>query len=132
MYEMDLKTRNCRRIVFRDGSRQIDSFILLTPSSGHIKMELLFCDEMHGVFEIKEGSLVADPVIPYSKEQVLAEFALVEDRYIFLQHGGALPNFTFENKNGKWIKTPHLLDSLNWTFMLYNKKDQTLLGQPEK
>ena len=49
---------------------------------------------------------------------------LEEDRFIFLRAWGRAPNLTFENKNGKWIKTPHMLDSLKCG-IFYDKKDRT-------
>jgi hypothetical protein len=36
-----------------------------------------------------------------------------------------MPNFAFENKNGKWTRIPNLLDGMGWWSALYNKKDQT-------
>src|SRR4030095_8617668 len=51
--------------------------------------------------------------------------SIEEERRIYIKLYGALPNFTFENKNGKWIKTPHMADSLDWWFMIHNEKDQT-------
>ncbi len=123
MYEMDIKTRKCRRIVFMKGSTPMDTFSIPHALVSPYKNGIILCDEKHGVFEIKGGSLVANLLIPLVSG--FGAFTMVEDRYIFLQAGGSLPNFSFENKNGKWTKIPHLLDSLNWSFMLYNKKDKT-------
>ena len=50
---------------------------------------------------------------------------LAEDRYLFLDHGRTIPNFAFENKNGKWTRVPNQLDNVGWFSALYNKKDQT-------
>ena len=50
---------------------------------------------------------------------------LEEERMTFLRIWNTLPNLHFENKNGKWTRKPHLLDSLDWRFMIYNEKDQT-------
>jgi signal transduction histidine kinase len=36
-----------------------------------------------------------------------------------------LPNYKFENKDGKWTKTAHPLDSLFYSVLLYNTKDKT-------
>ncbi len=125
MYEMNIRTRKCRRIVFMDGSKQVDKLAIAHTLVRPYKKGIIFCDENHGLFEIKEGSLIANLLIPLVPRGGFGGFTLVEDRYMFLQHGGNLPNSTFENKNGKWTKVPHLLDSLNWLFALYNKTDQT-------
>ena len=90
------------------------------------KNGIIFCDELHGVFEIKEGSLVATLSIPLILGGAgLGNILLAEDRYLFLDHGSTPPNFAFENKNGKWTRVPNLLDNLYWFSALYNKKDQT-------
>ena len=126
MYEMDLKTRNCRSIVFMDGTSQIDEFVVAHGLIRPYKNGIMFCDEKHGVFEIKEGSLVANLVLPYVPKGGFGNFVLRGDSSMFLQHGGpAYPNSTFKNKNGKWIKTPYFLDSLFWTCFNYDKRDQT-------
>jgi len=108
LYEMDIKTRKCRPINFRDKSKQFDTLLINPFFIQPYKNGLLIHDENYGLFEIKEGSLVAELVIPSKK--IISRFVL---------------DFTFENKNGKWIKIPHLLDSLPWIDMLYNEKDHT-------
>ena len=88
---------------------------------------------MHGVFELKEGSLVANLVIPLVPGgSGFGNILLAEDRYLFLEHGRTPPNYFFENKNarlpdgqGKWTKVPNVLDNQGWYSALYNKKDQT-------
>ena len=126
MYEMDIKTRKCSRIVFMDGSKRIDSFSVMPGWQKPYKDGIIFCDELHGVFEIKEGSLVANLLIPLVPGGAgFGNILLAEDRYLFLDHGSTPPNFAFENKNGKWTRVPNVLDYLGWFSALYNKKDQT-------
>jgi ligand-binding sensor domain-containing protein/two-component sensor histidine kinase len=126
MYEMDIKTRKCSRIVFMDGSKRIDSFSVMPGWQKPYKGGIIFCDELHGVFEIKEGSLVANLLIPLVPGgSGFGNILLAEDRYLFLDHGSTPPNFAFENKNGKWTRVPNVLDYLGWFSALYNKKDQT-------
>jgi hypothetical protein len=126
MYEMDIRTRQCRRIVFRDGSRPIDTFVIAPTLVRPYKNGIIFCDEKHDVCQVKEGSLIADLLIPFVPGgNGFGGITLVEDRYMFLQDGVTMPNFTFENKNGKWTKISHLFDNLNWSSIIYDKKDQT-------
>jgi len=124
MYEMNLMTRQCKPIVFRDGSKIINNFSVPQTLVSPYKGGIVFCDESHGVFEIKQGSLTADLIV--SHKHGFGAFSLFDDRYLFLQAGGGLPNFTYENKNGRWIKTPHSLDTLNWFNFFYDKADQTV------
>ena len=124
MYEMDIRTRQCRRIVFRDGSRPIDTFSIPPALVRPYKNGIIFCDEKHGVFEVREGSLIADLLIPLPGGDDVGGITLVEDRYMFFRSRAA-PNFTFENQNGKWTKISHLFDNLYWSCIIYDKKDQT-------
>ena len=123
MYEMDMKTQQCRQIVFKDGSVMIDTFTVAHTWIKPYKDGLIFCDEAHGVFEIKKNSLVANLV--FSLKAGMGGMTLVEDHYLFLQHAGAMPNFTLENKDGKWMRIAHPFDSLQYYALLYNKKDKT-------
>jgi hypothetical protein len=126
MYEMDIKTRKCSRIVFMDGAKRIDTFRVLHGMVRPYKNGIIFCDELHGVFEIKESSLVANLLIPLVPGgSGFGNILLAEDRYLFLSHGRTPPNFAFENVNGKWTRMPNLLDGMGWWSALYNKKDQT-------
>jgi streptogramin lyase len=126
MYEMDIKTRKCSPIVFMDGSKRIDTFRVLHGMTRPYKNGIIFCDELHGVWEIKKGSLVANLLIPIAPGPAgFGNILLVEDHYLFLDHGSALSNYAFENKNGKWTRAPNVLDNIGWFSALYNKKDQT-------
>jgi signal transduction histidine kinase/streptogramin lyase len=120
LYEMDLKTRQSRPIVFRDGTKLLDTISARSEYFLPYKNGLIIC-ERHGIFEIKENSLFADLVVSFNLG--FSRMLLEEDRFIFLQVGGT--HLTFENKNGKWIKTPHLLDIPYPVAIFYNKKDQT-------
>ncbi|HET7000225.1 MAG TPA: histidine kinase, partial [Puia sp.] len=129
VYEMDIRTRQCRRISNRNGSNINGAFgtnhyTLAAP----YKDGFIFCDDALGFFQIREGSLMADLLMPYPDVFGgfgLGGFALAEDRYLFLQNAVTLPNLTFENKNGKWTKISHPFDNLNWSVIIYDKKDQT-------
>ena len=134
IYEMNLETRECRPIIFRDGSRQfgkiaIGNYRLVKA----YKNGLLICYEQyghehgHGLFEVKENSLYADLVFPFNKYTGITNMILDEDRFLFLRGEGIVAdrNFSFENLHGKWIKIPHLLDTLKWFNIFYDKKDQS-------
>ena len=125
LYEMDLKTKKCKPVIFRDGAKRLDTFSIASEWFKPYKKGLLFCDENHGIFEIKENSPFADLLIPFQSYTSVGRMVLVEDEFIFLQHGGELPNFCFANKNGQWTRISHPLDSLIWFSIFYNKMDQT-------
>jgi len=92
IYEMDIKTRKCRPIIFRDKSKRFDTLWISPSFTRPYKNGLLVCDENYGFFEIKGGSLFADLVTPFKKE--ISRFVLEEDRFIFLRKfdtNGSLP-----------------------------------------
>jgi streptogramin lyase len=124
IYEMNLETRECRPIIFRDGSRQFDKTFFYSEEARPYKNGLLICD-MNGLFEVKENSLFADRVFPFNG--IGWRMILKEDRFLFLRGYGNVAdhNASFENRNGKWIKTPQLLDTLKWNNIVYDKKDQS-------
>ena len=125
LYEMDLKTKKCTPVLFRNSSKLFETLSAPEFCFSPYKNGLLIADEMHGIFQVKENSLFADLVMPFEKYTGIGRMAVAEDRFIFLQHGGEIPNLTFENKNGKWIRIQHPLDSLEWMSLFYNNKDQT-------
>ena len=125
MYEMDLKTMKCSPIIVKYGEKTIDPFSVQRAIVSPYKDGIVFSDDYHGVFEVKRGNHVATLLISFKPPQLFAGMVTVENRYVFLRSGGPLPNFTFENKNEKWEKIPHPLDSLNWSYVLYDSRDQT-------
>ncbi|MEO7394137.1 MAG: adenylate/guanylate cyclase domain-containing protein, partial [Chitinophagaceae bacterium] len=129
MYEMDINTRKCRPIIFMNGSKQVDSIYTEPIWTKSYKNGFLLSDEHHGIFEIKGDNLFAELLLPFKENISIEKVILYEDRYLFLKNWrqkGTFPlNFSFENKNGKWERITHLLDSLEWTYIFFNKKDQT-------
>jgi hypothetical protein len=124
VFEMDIKTRKCRPVVFMDGPKQIDPLIIFPFFCFPYKNGLLVCYEYYGFFEVKEGSLIADLVIPFKNG--VGRMVVEDDRFLFVRNsdrnGSLPPNFTFENRNGKWMKIPHPLDSLEWGAVFYDKR----------
>jgi signal transduction histidine kinase/ligand-binding sensor domain-containing protein len=125
IYEMNLETRECRPIIFRDRSRQFDKTFFYGEQVRPYKNGLLICDFEQGLFEVKENSMFADLVFPF--KSIGWRMILNEDRFLFLRGYGTVAdhNVSFENINGKWIKIPYLLDTLKWNNIVYDKKDQS-------
>ncbi len=123
LYEMDMSTKKCRPIFFRAGTKLVDSLAVLPGWFQSYKNGLLFVDELHGIFEIKVNSDFAELVTP-TKKTLGYKPVLVQERYIFMQYKGGMRS-SFENKNGQWIQTPQMFDSLEWKAMYYNENDKT-------
>ena len=125
MYEMDINTRKCRQITFRDHARQFDTLTIDPNQVRPYKNGVLVSTDHYGLFEIKEGSLFADLVVPLYTKAATKWVTLADERRVYIKLYQTLPNFAFENKNGQWEKIPHPLDSVDWFSMIYNKNDQT-------
>jgi signal transduction histidine kinase len=123
VYEMNITTRKCLPIKFRDGTKQFDTLNIEANLAQPYHNGLLVYDMNHGFFEIKKDSLFADLVLPF--KDFIGRIVLEEDSLLFLKNPNFPFNYTFKNINGKWTKTAHFFDSLDWTFLYYNKKDQT-------
>ncbi|PWT76266.1 MAG: hypothetical protein C5B59_06920 [Bacteroidetes bacterium] len=127
LYEMDITTRQCRRMAGSNGSGTftIDRITFATP----YKSGFIFCDAGQRLFfQVRDGTSIPDQLMPYPDVYggfSLGGIALVDDRYMFLKNEVSLPNLTFEDKNGKWTKISHPFDDLNWSAIMYDKKDQT-------
>ena len=106
IYEMDIRTRKCRKIIFRDGIKLFDTLAIDPTFVRPYKNGIQIFAEFYGVFEIKEGSLFADLVVPLYINRFTSGLAFEEDRRVYIKPYNALPNFTFENKNGKWKRRP--------------------------
>jgi len=125
VYEMDIKTKRCRRIIFRDGARQFDTLNIEPNLARPYKDGLFICTDFYGLFEIKPGSLFADLVVPLYVQSMVSSVAVAEESMVYFKLYEFLPNINFENKNSNWEKLSHPLDNEDWVFMIYNKKDQT-------
>ena len=126
MYELDLKTRKCTPITFMSGSRQLDTLMVESTQVNRYKSGIMIYNEkLPGMFELGPEQSVADLIIPLVTKYMISEVELVEERRLFLRSYEALPNLSFEMKDDKWVKIPHMLDSLEWQALLYNERDQT-------
>ncbi|HMG91230.1 MAG TPA: ATP-binding protein, partial [Chryseolinea sp.] len=126
MYEMDLKTRKCMPIIFRKGSTQLDTTtieaILVKPYKNGL---MVYDEKLPGLFEVIPGKQFADVLIPLKTHTMVGEVEIEEDRFIFLRSYEALPNLSYEMKNGTWTKIPHMLDSFPWQSLVFNENDKT-------
>ena len=116
-------------MVFLDGTKLLDTLILMPNYCVPYKNGFLIEDDSHGVFEIKGDQPIANLVIPFKNREHISHTAISQNRLLFLKNNdqsGTYPlNFTFENKNGNWNRIPNPLDSVEWFSILYIEKDQS-------
>ena len=125
VYEMDLKTRNCSRVIFMDGQKKLNSLSIEPNQIIPYENGILVCADNHGLLKIEAGNPIANLFVPSDPKYMIGAFTFEEDKTIFLRYYQALPNISFANEKGKWVKLPHILDSLEWIFVYYNEKDKS-------
>lgn len=129
IYLMDIRTRKCSPMVFLDGTKMLDTLLIMPTYSVPYKNGFLIEDDSHGVFEIKGDTPLANLVIRFKKREHISHTAISQNRFLFLKNNdqsGIYPlNFTFENQNGKWNRISSPLDSIEWFSIVYIEKDQS-------
>ena len=125
MYEMDLQTKICRPVFFGKAGKRLKDIYMCPADIMPIKNGFLFSDDIHGIYELKLGSNIANLVVPFDTTYSIAKSVLVEGKFLFLKVYLTLPNLNYAFKNGQWVRIPHLLDTLEWTSILYDKIDNT-------
>jgi signal transduction histidine kinase/streptogramin lyase len=124
LYEMDMASRKSDMIIFRSGNKIIDSLNLAGNMIRSYNKGLLIYDLNHGFFEKKKDSLVADLIIPF--HDFIGRIELINDSLLFLKNPNYPYNFTFKIQNGKWARTAHLMDTLDWTSFLKSEHDHSI------
>ena len=121
-FAMDLKTRKCSPVIFKEASKEINSLTIEPTWVGAYKGGLLICSDGHGIFDLKIDSIIATLVIP---SKSFARFLLVSDSLVFILNGNNMSNSTFEKTNGNWVRRPHMLDSMIRESMIYSAIDRS-------
>ena len=111
-------------IILKDtANRVIPPFNIIHNMARPFKNGFIFLDAGYGIFEINQDSAAAHLVI--TRYRAIARMVIGEGRKLFFRVAEANGGVTYYYTNGKWIKTPHLLDSLDWSDIFYDKTDET-------
>jgi signal transduction histidine kinase/streptogramin lyase len=122
-YISDLVTHRSDSILFRNGSKKIDTISIESPLVFPYKNGLMAYDMNNGFFELRTGSHIAELVIPF-KDFLGRAILAFNQKMLFVMN----PNlhYSFEQKDGKWMRAAHEPDSLDWSAMHYDNKYQFL------
>jgi signal transduction histidine kinase/streptogramin lyase len=126
VYEMNLKTRKCERIRFMDGAKEI-TWMGLGIEPGLVRPYrngILVCTDYFGLFKIEPGKPVANLHVPARSKFMFSAVSIVGN-HVFIRSYLNLPNYHFVQREEKWERRPHLMDSLEWDIMLYEEKSRT-------
>jgi signal transduction histidine kinase len=125
IYEMNIQTRQCKPIVFRNDAKQFTHLGIDPGSVKPYQNGILVCTDLYGIFKIEPGKHFSDILVSAKSENGFNVFAIEGDSLIFLRSWAALPNYSFRYQEGRWVKIGHLLDSLEWQSMLFNDIDRS-------
>jgi hypothetical protein len=124
IYEVDLKNMNAYPLSFRYGSKRLDSLVHAPTHVKPLKGSYIIAEDNYGFFELKPGSRDTELLIPLA----VSKGKIVTGDGIFFcgRGGGEGLNTTFKFAgDGRWIKVPHVFDSLNWTDVKYDSRNRS-------
>jgi signal transduction histidine kinase/ligand-binding sensor domain-containing protein len=123
---MDLNTRKSKNILFRDSldhnisSDNYDFINTIIPYQGGAVIYL----KNEGIYLLKKDSTIARQVIALKQENVTYVF-LSPDGHLILRLYGKPYNRSFVNRGEEWIQSPSVLDSTDWSSILYIPADHS-------
>ena len=128
IYEMDLASRKCKTVVFRDSLNQTISPELTDGIPIHYKNGCIITgtyNKQHYIFLVNSDSAVAKQIISLPKGTT--DFNLtqpfVTNHLLFITRPNALGNLTYSDNGSKWIKVHSPMDSISWSIIVQDKTD---------
>ena len=142
LFEMDLETRNCRPIIFKDENGLKINFEGNTginwpalPFRNGFIGTANYADRT-GIFAIKGDSAIAKELASYPithNSHNYDHLTVADDRLVFIQRSGdVLGHLTYTFINNKLVLTPNPLDSIAWDEIIYKKADHTYWVKSER
>ncbi len=127
LYEMDIRTRKCRPIIFKDSTNKTISSVHNTLSKQYKRgcVVVAAYENQQGVFIVNADSAVAQQVLSFPNETINQLNTTEDDHLLFLRRPNGMRNLTYTDLNGKWIQTPNALDTIQWRSILFSVPDQT-------
>jgi signal transduction histidine kinase len=124
IFEMDMNTLQYRPLIFKDMSKQVMTAQRISfLHTKDFKNGFLFTMNGQGIFYVNKDSLVAQQVLAIKAD--IFQLVVANDQYLFLVGSKPFGRAAYAYQNNKWIRVSHPLDSVGWSNMYYNKKDQT-------
>jgi signal transduction histidine kinase/ligand-binding sensor domain-containing protein len=130
-YEMDLLTRKCERITFKDS---INKTIIPEFREGVPVFSKNGCiiaatyNQRQVLFIISKDSAVAREFLSFPAGTInygLPNPTPVAGDLLFLRRADASGNLTYNGNEGKWKRIKNPMDSISWTIIKYNRNDES-------
>jgi ligand-binding sensor domain-containing protein len=124
LYEIDLASRNCKKIPAIDIFHKEMGDIIINPATFNpYGNGFIFLVDKVGIFTVTADSAVAQQVLPMPYH--VTNITVADEKRIFLRLHFSYANLSFYEEGGKWIKTATPLDSMEWFCIYYDKVDQS-------
>jgi signal transduction histidine kinase/ligand-binding sensor domain-containing protein len=126
-YQMDLRSKKCIPIIFKDSNNQnvaIDGGFPRPFKNGSV----LAVDYGNRflVFIGNSDSLVSKQILSFPKGSIEGfSIASDEDHMLFFRQNDSSFNLSYIFDHGKWTLIHTALDSIHWANIIFNKRDQT-------
>ena len=135
VFRINLSTNKCSPVVFADSAGELIKLF-------DFQCSLPFRDGWFSIssYEGKQGIFMSDKNTDTVREVIripdipIGAFSTGTDFYhlIFLRGDEANGNLTYTFLDNKWKRTPHPMDSLQWTCIFFNKNDKTFWVAAER
>jgi len=133
---VDLDTKKCQPLIFKDSAnhevrisgRGECRFRGLIINGTYNNRQSNFMVNMDSGVAREVLSFPVNTIIPFGSFGIYAS----DDGFMFLRRPDIFSNLTYAYHNNKWILSHSPLDSIPWSHIIYNKKDQGYWAVAEK
>lgn len=128
-FETDMLAKKSHPVIYRNlDDQMIPALNRFIPKS--YKKEIIVTgsySSQQGIFIVNNDSNIAHQVLSFPDNTFNPFFTIVAgDHLIFLKgQNDSVGNQTYANSNGKWVRTPTPIDSIEWSDIKYDEKDST-------
>jgi len=133
LYEMDVSTKKCRPVIFKDSVNHIipSADILIIPYFMHFNntrfkngcIVLARYNNQQCIFLVNAENPVAKQILALPEVTINPWFSTDGEHFLFMISNHGSVNFSFTDLSGKWMRTSTPFDSIKWNRVVYNKSD---------
>ncbi len=130
-YEMNLLTRKCERIIFKDSINKTiipESFEEVPVFSKNGCIIAATYNQRQVLFIISMDSAVGRQFLSFPAGTINYELpnpTPVAGDLLFLRRSDGAGNLTYNGNEGKWNRIKNPMDSISWSIIKYNRNDQS-------
>ena len=124
---LDMNTNRCQPLIVKNAANRE---VMISIGLGAIPFKDGFLvsgiqDNKQSIFFVNGNNTTEMFSFPVDPDKGF-QLKMADDRYIFLLRSDETgqQNLTYTYRNNKWLQSPHPLDTVAWSHIIYNKKDQ--------